>query len=90
MSVVKPPAPRLRFLLAWGGYSKGAIITPPGVLRDHLMAVRWYGHRVVELVQSEVTLPPAVTLPPLSLTESIPESETIPVHHDRKRKRGRS
>lgn len=89
MSAVKSPAPRLRFLLAWGGYSKGAIITPPGVLRDRLMAVRWYGQRVVELLP-EASLPPAVSLPPLSLTESIPASETNPVSHGRKRKRGRS
>ena len=90
MSAVKPPAPRLRFLLAWGAYPKGAIITPTGVQRDRLLAIRWYGERVVELVQPEVSLPPAVILPPLSLTESIPASETNPVHHGRKRKRGRS
>src|SRR5262252_2119316 len=46
---------KLRFLLAWGNYPKGAIIEPPPNVAGQYLSTVWYGQRIVEEVIEEPT-----------------------------------
>ncbi len=87
MTTAKPPPIKLRFLLAWGAYSKGAVIVPPGVLRDHYLGLRWYGRKVVEVVQEVETPAPPPEVVVQSATGFV--AQLPPAPEPPKRKPGR-
>lgn len=50
-------AVRLRFLLPWRSYRKGAEITLEGAICRQLLGMSWYGRRIVERIDQPATEP---------------------------------
>lgn len=72
---------KIRFLMAYGAYRKGAVIEPPAMLRGRLLSVRLLGRPVCEVVEEAKPEPPKE---PETEPDPDPEPEPAP---NRKRKR---
>lgn len=88
-SVKIAPKIRIRFTRSWRGYPVGAVINPPGAMRQILLQAKdQLGNKVAEVVDEDPVI--AADLPPLDVEDGGEQAHgDVQTNNDVRRSRGR-